>query len=168
MEADKASGTRDQYCLIRHHILNTERRPVRPAVPFRASLTAVLEGVAIPSCPAIARLALKPYQGGEVRRAAPICAVLRSFSNLASAGEMRRILLSTIKILISAALLYFALRKVNLSELASRIHIASLGWIGAGDRRDVPADFCRRVAMARNQRRMRRPARDRGRRCASI
>ena len=43
---------------------------------------------------------------------------------------MRRILLSTIKILISAALLYLALGKVNLSELASRINIASLGWIG--------------------------------------
>jgi len=43
---------------------------------------------------------------------------------------MRRILLSTIKVLISAALLYLALRKVNLSELASRINIASLGWIG--------------------------------------
>jgi uncharacterized membrane protein YbhN (UPF0104 family) len=43
---------------------------------------------------------------------------------------MRRILLSTTKILISAALLYFALRKVNLSDLVSRINIASLGWIG--------------------------------------
>ena len=43
---------------------------------------------------------------------------------------MRRILLSTIKILISAALLYLALRKVNLSDLASRIDLASLGWIG--------------------------------------
>ena len=43
---------------------------------------------------------------------------------------MRQILLSTIKILISAALLYLALRKVNLSDLASRIDIASLGWIG--------------------------------------
>src|SRR5450756_527875 len=42
---------------------------------------------------------------------------------------MRRILLSTVKILISLALLYLALRKVNLSELASRINIASLGWI---------------------------------------
>jgi uncharacterized membrane protein YbhN (UPF0104 family) len=55
---------------------------------------------------------------------------LSSFSNLASAGEMRRILLSTIKILISAALLYFALRKANFADLASRINIASLGWIG--------------------------------------
>jgi uncharacterized membrane protein YbhN (UPF0104 family) len=43
---------------------------------------------------------------------------------------MRRILLSTIKILVSAALLYVALRKANFADLASRINIASLGWIG--------------------------------------
>jgi glycosyltransferase 2 family protein len=43
---------------------------------------------------------------------------------------MRRILLSTTKILISATLLYLALRKVNLSDLVSRINVASLGWIG--------------------------------------
>jgi hypothetical protein len=43
---------------------------------------------------------------------------------------MRRILFSAIKILISAALLYLALRKVNLSDLAARINFASLGWIG--------------------------------------
>src|SRR3981189_1243776 len=43
---------------------------------------------------------------------------------------MRRILLSTIKILVSAALLYFALRKANFSDLVSRIDVASLGWIG--------------------------------------
>src|SRR6202790_1534889 len=43
---------------------------------------------------------------------------------------MRRILLSTTKILISTALLYLALRKVNLSDLVSRINLASLGWIG--------------------------------------
>jgi uncharacterized membrane protein YbhN (UPF0104 family) len=42
---------------------------------------------------------------------------------------MRRILLSTAKILISAALLYLALRKVNLYDLASRLHLESLGWI---------------------------------------
>ncbi len=42
---------------------------------------------------------------------------------------MRRILLSAIKILISAVLLYFALRKANFADLASRITIASLGWI---------------------------------------
>ncbi len=42
---------------------------------------------------------------------------------------MRRILLSTIKILISAALLYFSLRKVNLYDLAARISTESLGWI---------------------------------------
>jgi uncharacterized membrane protein YbhN (UPF0104 family) len=44
---------------------------------------------------------------------------------------MRRILVSTAKILLSAALLYFALRKADLSDLASRIDIASLGWIAA-------------------------------------
>jgi uncharacterized membrane protein YbhN (UPF0104 family) len=43
---------------------------------------------------------------------------------------MRRILLSTIKILISAALLYLSLRKVNLYDLAARIRVESLGWIG--------------------------------------
>jgi hypothetical protein len=42
---------------------------------------------------------------------------------------MRQILLSVLKVLISAALLYFALRKVNLSELFSRIDLASLGWL---------------------------------------
>src|SRR3978361_1785354 len=43
---------------------------------------------------------------------------------------MRRILLSALKILVSGALLYLALRKVNLYDLASRVNIASLGWIG--------------------------------------
>ena len=43
---------------------------------------------------------------------------------------MRRILLATAKILISAALLYLALRKTSISDLASRIGIASVGWIG--------------------------------------
>jgi hypothetical protein len=42
---------------------------------------------------------------------------------------MRQILLSALKFLISAALLYVALRKVDLTELASRIDIKSLGWI---------------------------------------
>jgi uncharacterized membrane protein YbhN (UPF0104 family) len=45
-------------------------------------------------------------------------------------GEMRRILLSTLKILVSAALLYFSLRKVDLAELVARIDVSSLGWIG--------------------------------------
>ena len=43
---------------------------------------------------------------------------------------MRRILLSTLKILVSAALLYFSLRKVNLADLVARIDVSSLGWIG--------------------------------------
>jgi glycosyltransferase 2 family protein len=44
---------------------------------------------------------------------------------------MRRILLAALKILVSAALLYLALRKVNLLDLASRFDLASLGWIAA-------------------------------------
>ena len=39
---------------------------------------------------------------------------------------MRRILLSTIKILISAALLYLALRKANFADLASRMSLIPL------------------------------------------
>jgi len=42
---------------------------------------------------------------------------------------MRRILLSIAKILVSAALLYPALRKVNFSDLASRLGLSSAGWI---------------------------------------
>jgi glycosyltransferase 2 family protein len=42
---------------------------------------------------------------------------------------MRRILFSTIKITISAALLYLALRNVDLPQLVSRINARSLGWI---------------------------------------
>ncbi|MBV9563235.1 MAG: flippase-like domain-containing protein [Bradyrhizobium sp.] len=44
---------------------------------------------------------------------------------------MRRILLSTIKVLVSVALLYLALRKVDLIDLASRITGSSLVWIVA-------------------------------------
>jgi uncharacterized membrane protein YbhN (UPF0104 family) len=43
---------------------------------------------------------------------------------------MRRFLLSAAKILISGALLYLALRKVNLTELFSRFTVSSLVWIG--------------------------------------
>ena len=42
---------------------------------------------------------------------------------------MRRILLSAIKILVSAALLYLALRKANFADLASRIDLTSAGWL---------------------------------------
>jgi glycosyltransferase 2 family protein len=42
---------------------------------------------------------------------------------------MRRIVISSLKILVSAALLYLALRKVDFHELASRFNVASLGWI---------------------------------------
>ncbi|AVT82888.1 lysylphosphatidylglycerol synthase transmembrane domain-containing protein [Rhodopseudomonas palustris] len=44
---------------------------------------------------------------------------------------MRRILFSAAKILVSAALLYFALRKADFVALAARIDATSLGWLGA-------------------------------------
>ncbi len=43
---------------------------------------------------------------------------------------MRRIVISSLKILVSAGLLYLALRKVDFHEFASRFTVASLGWIG--------------------------------------
>ena len=42
---------------------------------------------------------------------------------------MRRILLSAIKILVSAALLYLALRKVNFADLAARLDLTSAAWL---------------------------------------
>lgn len=42
---------------------------------------------------------------------------------------MRRILLSAAKVVISAGLLYVALRKVDLTDLASRFTVSSLNWI---------------------------------------
>lgn len=44
---------------------------------------------------------------------------------------MRRFLLSAAKILVSAALLYLALRKTDFAALAARIDAASLGWLAA-------------------------------------
>jgi len=76
------------------------------------------------------QIGFKTIPRREVRRAVVTSRLLATTWNLASADEMRRILLSTIKILVSAALLYFALRKANFSDLASRIDVASLGWIG--------------------------------------
>jgi glycosyltransferase 2 family protein len=43
---------------------------------------------------------------------------------------MRQILFSALKILISAALLYFALRKADFADLVSRIDLTSLRWLG--------------------------------------
>ena len=42
---------------------------------------------------------------------------------------MRRILSSAIKILVSGALLYFALRKANFADLAARIDLHSAAWL---------------------------------------
>src|ERR1700744_4159461 len=45
---------------------------------------------------------------------------------------MRRFLLSAIKILVSAALLYLALRKANFADLAARIDLTSAAWLSLG------------------------------------
>src|SRR5579872_57906 len=70
---------------------------------------------------ALARSTPKPYP-----RRGPLAHYPLKPSNT---GEMRRILLSAIKVLISVALLFIALRKANFSDLASRIDLASVGWI---------------------------------------
>jgi Lysylphosphatidylglycerol synthase TM region len=44
--------------------------------------------------------------------------------------RMRGALMPLLKILISAALLFFALRKIDFHTLASRLDLGSLGWIG--------------------------------------
>ena len=79
---------------------------------------------------------------------------------------MRRILLSSLKILVSAALLYLALRKVDFHELASRFNVASLGWIALA----IAATFLQIFVGVLRWRRsapMRRAARRSRRRCAS-
>src|SRR3981189_228125 len=48
---------------------------------------------------------------------------------MGNGDKMRQILSLIVKILISGARLYLGLRKVNLADLASRIDVASLGWI---------------------------------------
>jgi uncharacterized membrane protein YbhN (UPF0104 family) len=50
-------------------------------------------------------------------------------ANPGDTSTMRQILLSTAKILVSAALLYLALRKTDFSDLVSRLDLASVGWI---------------------------------------
>src|SRR6201996_8712645 len=56
-------------------------------------------------------------------------AALLTSQNLANAGEMLRILSSAIKILVSAALLYLALRKANFADLAARLDLVSAAWL---------------------------------------
>src|SRR6202012_1316365 len=76
--------------------------------------------------PPIAISAAKPYQGARARL---FCAIPPQTTGYQ--GEMRQFLLSAAKILVSAALLYFALRKIDLLALFSRINnVGSLMWIG--------------------------------------
>jgi hypothetical protein len=73
MKADETRRARDQYCPIRHRILKASVRLHRTG---RDLFTRRMQGAAIPSYAAIARLALKPYQGDEVRRAVVISRLL--------------------------------------------------------------------------------------------
>src|SRR3982074_3024621 len=77
VKADKTRRTRNQYCLIRHR--NLEGIGFQLRGPERSLFTRRIEGAATPSCPAIARSALKPYQGGAV--SASSGAVFDIFSN---------------------------------------------------------------------------------------
>src|SRR3954470_16920691 len=77
---------------------------------------------------AIARSAAKQYEDRQSPAPPPDNASLPLKPT--SADDMRRILLSALKILVSAALLYFALRKIDFLDLASRFDVASLGWMG--------------------------------------
>ena len=120
MEADETRRTGDQYGLIRHHI---PERGTGSFPPVRASLPALSRG---PQHLAALLLPDRP----ENHTKAPNCIAFCTPILQPGMGEMRRILLSTLKILVSAALLYFSLRKVNLADLVARIDVSSLGWIG--------------------------------------
>src|SRR6202044_411995 len=69
-----------------------------------------------------------PRRGSLVRDIAWAAAFYcpKTFAN---ASEMRRILSSAIKILVSAALLYLALRKVNFADLIARLDLTSAAWL---------------------------------------
>ena len=126
---------------------------------FPASLTRC-QGCRNNQFTAIARLALKPYQGGEIRRAAPVCAVIDIHLKLGkrennasdSAFDHQDIDLG------GAALFLVAQGQSVRTRLAHRCRESGLDR--PGNRRDLPADISRRVAMARDQRGMRRAARD--------
>jgi hypothetical protein len=128
VKADKAGRTGDQYSLIRHRILNGIGARPRTGL---ASLYPPYRGCRNTRLGGYCQIGFKTIPRRRVSaQCLKVALFLTFFSNRASAGEMRRILLSTAKILISAALLYLALRKANLSDLATRFDITSLGWIG--------------------------------------
>ncbi|MET4261147.1 uncharacterized membrane protein YbhN (UPF0104 family) [Bradyrhizobium sp. S3.12.5] len=111
VKADETGGSRDQNRLIRHPVPKRSQAILNVSPRRLNDSYCKIGAKTIPKRP----------------NSAPRVGLSR---NPVQAGEMRRILLSTTKILISAALLYLALRKVDLTELLARFTATSLFWIG--------------------------------------
>src|SRR3982074_202797 len=128
MKADETRRARDQYCPIRHRILKgTGSAPPHRPGPVYPPYPGWRNTPSCGSCQLGFKTIPRRRSSARGRHTALFWQPTEIWG---SAGEMRQILLSTIKILISAALLYFALRKANFSDLASRIDVASVGWSG--------------------------------------
>ena len=74
----------------------------------------------------IALAALKPYQGGEFALAPSPSGPLK---HQRIRSGMRRLLILSVRILVSLALLYLALRGINFTAIQARLSQINLGWI---------------------------------------
>jgi len=139
VEADEARRPRHQYRPIRHQVPDTAHS--------RASLTRSPEHLAIP-VDGIARRVTKTIPRRQIQRRSPRSASLAPSKPDPIPFRCRRIVLSSLKILVSAALLYLALRRSIFTELVSR------STCEPGLDRGLPSrqPFCRshrRLALAR-------------------
>jgi hypothetical protein len=126
VKADKAGHARNQYCLIRHRILE--------GIDFSCAAPA---GPLYPPCRGCGNTRLDGYCHIDFKtiprrskcNARPPDRASDTFSNprarATCAGYCFQRQNTDLR-----ALLYLALRKVNFYELASRFIVASLGWIG--------------------------------------
>src|SRR6266700_6463695 len=74
----------------------------------------------------VALAALKPYQEGNLRVAR---SALGQFETGAIRSIMRRLLILSVRVLVSLALLYLALRGINFAAIQSRLSQINVGWI---------------------------------------
>jgi len=74
----------------------------------------------------VALAALKPYQEGDLRVAR---SALGQFETAAIRSGMRRLLILSVRILVSLALLYLALRGINFAAIQARLTQINVGWI---------------------------------------